>query len=142
MRFEIQKNHWAFLSLIACTLIAPMFFFFAETFTDKMVLAVVFLGLDLPFFILFVWVYARTYLLINNQNLTAYFGPFVYRVPLADIRSLEVVRKKWWKTNIQPPAISFRQIHLTYGRYGVIKVSAPKDEEAFIQELKRRTPLS
>jgi hypothetical protein len=79
-----------------------------------------------------VWLLLATEYRIGRSELHVRSGPFAWRVPLRDIRSVTPTRNP-----LSSPALSLDRLRIDYGRMGSIMVS-PADKEAFVTELRKR----
>lgn len=89
------------------------------------------LGIGLP-----VWLLRATYYKIEPAELYIRCGPFVWRVPLDDIRAITPTRNP-----LSSPALSLDRLRIDFGRKRWIMVS-PAEKEAFVAELRKRLPAA
>lgn len=82
--------------------------------------------------ILPLWILADTKYVIGEQVLSIRSGPFRWRIPLREIRSIEPTRNP-----LSSPALSLDWLRIDYGRNRSCMVS-PLDRQAFITEIQRR----
>lgn len=80
------------------------------------------------------WVLSSTRYTIARGELSAQSGPFIWTVPLSDIRSVEPSRSLQ-----SAPALSLDRLAIRHGAGGLLLVS-PKDRDGFLAALKARRP--
>ena len=85
----------------------------------------VLLGVVLP-----LWLLLSTDYRIADQNLLIRSGPFRWRIPIREIRSVGPTRNAR-----SSPALSLDRLLITYGR-GQSCMISPKDKEGFLHELR------
>jgi len=85
------------------------------------------LGAALP-----AWVLAATDYTLTDTALRVRSGPFRWRVPLDQVRSIRPTRNP-----LSSPALSLDRLRLEYGGRKWLMIS-PKDQEAFLRELESR----
>lgn len=85
------------------------------------------LGAVLP-----LWVLLGTYYAINDTELRIASGPFRWRIPLSEIKSITPTRNP-----LSSPALSLDRLRIEYGNGKWIMVS-PRDKEKFLRELGAR----
>ena len=78
------------------------------------------------------WVMGGTRYIVGPAELRIVSGPFRWRVPLRDIRTVTPTRNP-----LSSPALSLDRLRIDYGRRKWIMVS-PRDRKAFVSELRRR----
>ncbi len=82
-----------------------------------------------------VWLLRATEYRIGPADLHIRSGPFSWRVPLRDIRSVTPTRNP-----LSSPALSLDRLRIDYGRKSSIMIS-PTDKDAFVTELRKRVPV-
>ena len=90
----------------------------------------VLLGAVLP-----LWLMRSTRYTLSGKELKVVSGPFRWRVPLGEIRSVTPTRNP-----LSSPALSLDRLRIEYGRKDWIMVS-PRDPQAFGRELQKRRVL-
>ena len=75
------------------------------------------------------WVLLATKYRIHNKCLTVRSGPFVWKIPVA-----EITRMTPTKSPISSPALSLDRLQIEYGKGKVILVSPP-DQQLFIRAI-------
>jgi hypothetical protein len=85
------------------------------------------LGCVLP-----VWLLVSTGYTLTDQQLVVKAGPFGWRVPIGEIRSVAPTRSA-----LSSPALSLDRLRIEYGDSRSIMVS-PRDRERFLNELEAR----
>jgi hypothetical protein len=91
--------------------------------------AIVLLGIGLPMWVLLATTYTLTAAHLNVRS-----GPFTWRIPLNEIRSVAPTRNP-----LSSPALSLDRLRIEYGHGKAIMIS-PAAREEFMQELRRRVP--
>src|SRR5262245_10086983 len=89
------------------------------------------LGVALP-----LWLVSSTRYTIDSSDLHVRCGPFAWRVPLSEIRSITPTRNA-----LSSPALSLDRLRIDFGRDGSIMVS-PRNRERFLEELRQRVPAA
>ncbi len=84
--------------------------------------------------VLLLWLASATHYELAERDLLVRSGPFRWRVPLAQIRSVVPSRSV-----VSSPALSLDRLRIDYGRAGSILIS-PRDKLRFLSELQRRCP--
>ncbi|HEX7081685.1 MAG TPA: PH domain-containing protein [Gammaproteobacteria bacterium] len=79
-----------------------------------------------------VWMLRATYYTLTDSYLAVRCGPFGWRVPLHQVRSVTPTRNP-----LSSPALSFDRLRIDYGRGSSIMIS-PQDKELFVRELNAR----
>jgi hypothetical protein len=82
-----------------------------------------------------VWILRATEYRIGPSDLHVRCGPFAWRVPLRDIRSVTPTRNP-----LSSPALSLDRLRIDYGRRSIML--SPRDKEAFVRELRKRVPAA
>ena len=90
-------------------------------------IAVALTGAILP-----LWIFVDTKYVIDDRILSIRSGPFRWRIPLNEIRSIEPTRNP-----LSSPALSLDRLRIVYGKKRSCMVS-PSDREGFIAEIERR----
>lgn len=81
------------------------------------------------------WILLATNYTVDGRDLTIRSGPFRWRVPLAEIRSVEPARGFLaWKSG---PALSMQRLVVTY-REGRQLLISPEDQQRFIADVRSR----
>ncbi len=83
---------------------------------------------------LLLWLTWATHYELVEHDLLVRSGPFRWRVPLAQIRSVVPSRSV-----VSAPALSLDRLRIDYGRASSILIS-PRDKLRFLSELQRRCP--
>jgi hypothetical protein len=83
-----------------------------------------------------VWLLCATEYRIGASDLHVRCGPFSWRIPLRDIRSVTPTRNP-----LSSPALSLDRLRIDYGPKCSMMIS-PKDKEAFVTELRKRVPAT
>jgi membrane protein YdbS with pleckstrin-like domain len=91
------------------------------------VVPIVLLGAVLP-----LWLLRTTDYTLNAAELLVRCGPFKWRIPLGDIRTVTATRNP-----LSSPALSLDRLRIDYGPLKSIMIS-PADQERFLAELERR----
>lgn len=91
--------------------------------------AILLLGVGLP-----MWVLIATTYTLTTANLNVRSGPFRWRIPLNEIRSVAPTRNP-----LSSPALSLDRLRIEYGHGKAIMIS-PAAREEFMHELRRRVP--
>lgn len=81
--------------------------------------------------IFLLWIWFKTGYLINQSNLTIYFGPIKKKINIHEITSIRTV-----KDPFIAPALSIDRIEIHYGNYRTIRIS-PKNKLTFTQQLQK-----
>jgi membrane protein YdbS with pleckstrin-like domain len=92
---------------------------------------VMLLGAALP-----LWLLRATRYTIDSSDLHIRCGPFAWRVPFHEIRSITPTRSP-----LSSPALSLDRLRIDFGRAGSIMVS-PRDKERFLEEVRKRVPAA
>jgi hypothetical protein len=80
------------------------------------------------------WLWFATYYVLREFELFIRSGPITKTIPLHSIAKVKLVRS--W---IASAATSSRRVEIYFGKYDYIHIS-PLDQEAFLNELKKRCP--
>ena len=89
-------------------------------------LPILLLGAGLP-----LWILAGTHYTFVGEELIVRSGPFRWRIPLREIRSVTPTRDM-----LASPALSLDRLRIDYGAGRAVMVS-PADKDAFLRELDR-----
>ncbi len=81
------------------------------------------------------WVMLATSYTVDGRDLTVRSGPFRWRVPLSDIRSVEPARG--FLSLRSGPALSMKRLVVTY-RNGRTLLVSPKDQQRFMADIRSR----
>ena len=81
-----------------------------------------------------VWLIVATNYTLSVAALDVRCGPFVWRVPLREIRSITPTRNP-----LSSPALSLDRLRIAFGQSKSIMIS-PRDKERFLKELRNRVP--
>lgn len=84
---------------------------------------------------LIIWVFAATHYTLDGRRLVVRSGPLSWRIPLADIHSIEPARGLLRLRS--GPALSRDRLVITYGRGRRLLVS-PADPQRFIADIRSR----
>lgn len=82
------------------------------------------------------WLLRATRYTIDSSDLRVRCGPFAWRVPLHEIRSITRTRNP-----LSSPALSLDRLRIDFGRAGSLMVS-PRDKEKFLEEVRKRVPAA
>lgn len=133
MRFSSKIDLWLWATLVlvlgACAFAVWAIGMHGPAVALVAMLAVCALTLALP-----LWVVMGTHYELAEHDLLIRSGPFRWRVPLAQIRSVATSRSV-----LSAPALSLDRLCIVYGRAGSILIS-PRDKLQFLSELQRRCP--
>jgi hypothetical protein len=133
MRFRSRVDAWL-VGLIVAADVAVMVSLFSVIRTgDAMAIAVSMLVLTLST-VLPIWILVATHYTFGPDELVIRGGPFVKRIPYADIRAVEPSRSL-----LSSPALSLDRLRLNLGAGHGVLVS-PADKAGFLRELGRRRP--
>lgn len=91
----------------------------------KSILSVLIIGL-------FIWCWARTYYVIDNEKLTAQSGPLKFLIKINDIKVITTNQKT--VGGILKPTLSWDCIVIEYGSLNAISIS-PENQDRFIKTL-------
>ena len=80
------------------------------------------------------WLLLTTGYRLDATTLHIRSGPFAWRVPLAELRSIEPTRSA-----LSGPALSLDRLRVRFGRDGEILIS-PADRQRFLDTLRARAP--
>lgn len=80
-----------------------------------------------------IWLMRSTYYRFDATQLYIRSGPFRWRVPFNEIRSIKPTRNP-----LSSPALSLDRLRLEYRNRAIL--ISPADKQGFIAELKRRVP--
>lgn len=86
----------------------------------------------LPCFLLWMWI--KTYYVIEAPHLIIHFGPFKKKILLESITKVKKMTSPY-----SGPALSLRKIEIYYNRFDFIYIS-PKNRDEFISILKKYCP--
>lgn len=78
---------------------------------------------------LIVWLLVGTHYTVDRGVLRVVSGPFRWRIPIADITSVEATRSLF-----SSPALSLDRIRIHYGKRGRIMIS-PADKAGFLKSI-------
>lgn len=78
------------------------------------------------------WILTTTYYTLGDSELRVKSGPFSWRVPLDEIRSIEKTSNP-----LSSPALSLYRLRIEYGNGRSIMIS-PDDRDEFIEEVESR----
>jgi hypothetical protein len=84
-----------------------------------------------------VWLLCATEYRIGSSELHVRCGPFAWRVPLRDIRSVTPTHNP-----LSSPALSLDRLRIDYGQKKSSIMISPTDKEAFVKELRKRVPAA
>ena len=80
-----------------------------------------------------IWLLVSTYYVVDEETLLIRSGPFRWRIPRSEIRSVQPSRSP-----LSSPALSLDRLEIRYSGNRSILVS-PSDREAFMTALQRQT---
>ena len=106
----------------------------SEKASDKEPVAImaIVVGAGLP-----LWLLVSTRYELSATDLYIFSGPFSWRVPLREVKSISPTRSV-----LASPALSFDRLRIDHGRFDSIMIS-PREKDRFIDELEaRRAALS
>ena len=133
MRFSSRIDLWLWAALAialgACVFAVRAVGMRGPAIAWVAMLVVCALALVLP-----LWVVMGTHYALTERDLLIRSGPFRWRVPLDQIRSVTASRSV-----LSAPALSLDRLRIAYGRAGSILIS-PRDKLQFLSELQRRCP--
>lgn len=92
-----------------------------------LIVPILLLGIGLP-----LWMLVGTHYTFIDDELVVRSGPFRWRIPLREVRSVTPTRSP-----LAGPALSLDRLHIGYGAGRSVMVS-PVDKDAFLRELERR----
>lgn len=123
-RFKSERDTW--LVILACgatavTVIAliPLLVSNVHAGIRLIVASTLFLTV-----VLVLWIMFGTYYEFGNDELQVHSGPFRWRIPLRDIRSVSSTRAPW-----SSPALSLNRLRIDYGDGKWILVSPERPQE-------------
>lgn len=128
-----SKVDWWFTAVIAVSAVAALVAFVAVAIDGTRGEALALVPLILLCFALPIWLLRSTYYRFEDAQIYVRSGPFVWRVPYAEIRSVKPTRNP-----LSSPALSLDRLRIEYGKRAILV--SPADREGFIAELKRRVP--
>ena len=132
MTFRSKVDWWFHAAIIvaaAACLFALVTVAMEGTTGEALALAPLFLfGLAFP-----VWLIRSTYYRFDDTQLYIRSGPFRWRVPYNDIRSIRPTRNP-----LSSPALSLDRLRLEYRKRAIL--ISPADKAGFLAELKKRVP--
>lgn len=82
-----------------------------------------------------VWILGATYYVLTGDELLVRSGPFRWRIPVREIRSVTPTRNP-----LSSPALSLDRLRIDFGSSKWIMIS-PREREEFLRELDRRRAL-
>jgi len=129
--FKSKIDAWLWVVLVisagAC-FVAAMFLAAPDSLALRLnAFVLVMVGSVLP-----IWILTSTRYTFTATDLDVRCGPFRWRVPLRDIRTVTPT-----KNPLSSPALSLDRLRIDYGRNRWIMVS-PRDRERFLSELEAR----
>ncbi|PEC48056.1 PH domain-containing protein [Bacillus sp. AFS096315] len=137
MKFKVKKNPLLvvlILSLIPIIISVPIISFIEADRTGIIISLVVFVFL-LPILIVLVWALFNTYHELTETEFKSKFGFITILIPYSEIRTVNFSNNP-----VSSPAWTFKRLKIEYQKYGFALLSLPKDEEIFLQEIKKRCP--
>jgi hypothetical protein len=87
--------------------------------------------------IMLFWAFFKTYHEITETEFRSIFGFIKIEIPLHEIKSVT-----YSNNPASSPAWTFKRLKIEYQKYGFVLLSLPKDEEAFLNEVKLRCPYA
>jgi hypothetical protein len=129
-----SKIDWWLLVVLIIAAAGSIIVVISMAITQSLVVALLTLPLLLPTVVLPVWLLAATNYTIRAEDLHVRSGPFAWRIPLHEIRSVSRTRNP-----LSSPALSLDRLRIEYGKGRSIMIS-PKDKENFLNELRKRVP--
>ena len=137
MKFKVKKNPLLvvlILSLIPIIISVPIISFIEADSTGIMISLVVFVFL-LPILIALVWALFNTYHELTENEFKSKFGFINIIISYSEIGTVN-----FYNNPVSSPAWTFKRLKIEYKKYGFALLSLPKDEESFLQEIKKRCP--
>jgi|GEM_PF-2943423 len=137
MKFKVKKNPLLvvlILSLVPIIISVPIISFMKDDRTGIIISLVVFVIL-LPIVIFLVWALFNTYHELTDSEFKSIFGFITILIPYSEIRTVNFTSNP-----VSSPAWTFKRLKIEYKKYGFDLLSLPKDEEFFLQEIKKRCP--
>jgi len=131
-RFRSKLDTWLLVTLIAAVLMSAgaAFTLRGASSPDRWIaVPALLVGAGLP-----VWLLLGTHYTITDTELRVRSGPFGWRVPLAEIRSVTPTRNP-----LSSPALSLDRLRIDYGPGRALLVS-PQDKGGFLACLEERRP--
>lgn len=84
------------------------------------------LGVGLP-----AWILTTTYYTLDDVELIVRSGPFKWRIPVAEIRTISKTSNP-----LSSPALSLDRLRIEYGKRSIM--ISPEDRDAFIEDIESR----
>lgn len=135
MRFPSRKDWWLTIiiwgSMLYLIGVGGYTLIFEDFSMGRFILVLICLFL-VPLFLLWMWL--RTYYVIEEEQLIIKFGPFKKVIPINTIISVKKTMNPF-----SSPALSIKRIEILYGHYEMVLIS-PYDRDEFIDILKKRCP--
>ncbi|MEE6449582.1 PH domain-containing protein [Gottfriedia acidiceleris] len=137
MKFKVKKNPLLvvlILSLVPIIISVPIISFMKGERTGIIISLVVFVFL-LPILLVLVCALFNTYHELTDTEFKSNFGFITILIPYSEIRTVNFSNNP-----VSSPAWTFKRLKIEYKKYGFALLSLPKDEEFFLQEIKKRCP--
>lgn len=117
---------------IACLTAGAYAFLVDSSMSWPVAIMAIVVGAGLP-----LWLLVSTRYELSATDLYIFSGPFSWRVPLREVKSISPTRSV-----LASPALSFDRLRIDHGRFDSIMIS-PREKDRFIDELEaRRAALS
>lgn len=130
--FRSKVDWWVRVLLVAAA-IPPLVAIIATAIDGSPLRALLFSPVLLVTVGLPLWLVRSTAYTFDGDVLTVRSGPFVWRVPLRDIRRVTPTRNP-----LSSPALSLDRLRIDYGTRSLL--ISPEDGDRFLEELRRRLP--
>ncbi|PGL67277.1 PH domain-containing protein [Bacillus sp. AFS055030] len=137
MKFKVKKNPLLvalILSLIPIIFSVPIVSFIEADRTGIIISLVAFVFL-FPILITLVYALFKTYHELTDNEFKSKFGFITITIPYSEIKTINFSNNP-----ISSPAWTFKRLKIEYKKYGYALLSLPKDEDSFLQEIKKRCP--
>ncbi|UPM55156.1 PH domain-containing protein [Gottfriedia acidiceleris] len=137
MKFKVKKNPLLVFLILSLTpiIISIPIISFIEVNSSGIIITLVFLVFLLPILIVLVWAIFHTYHELTETEFKSKFGFITILIPYSEIRAVNFSNNP-----VSSPAWTFKRLKIEYKKYGFALLSLPKDEEFFLQEIKKRCP--
>ena len=129
--FESRRDGWLMVILGGSAVIDIVIAAFLTGADMPLLPKALTIGVLLASGVLILWIMRGTRYTVDREALTAYCGPFRWRVPLAEIHDIEPTRSP-----VSSPALSLDRMKISYGNGRTLLVS-PADKERFRNALGR-----
>lgn len=126
-RFRSKVDMWLVLILGASALLVVVGVGMATRTGEMSVVAavaIVLVAAGIP-----AWIFATTRYELSRESLIVRSGPFRWRIPLVDIKSVTPTRNP-----LSSPALSLDRLRIEYGQRRAVMIS-PSDKDGFLRAL-------